>query len=665
MRLIDRAFQLFFAIMAMSLIVATPIAQAAENSIMPYQWRVTVGGRFCTDERSYTSCHASSPVLADIDGDGLLDVIVGTNDGHLVVVRHDGQQLWDRDTALWFGLHANAQQISASPSVADIDGDGDQEIVVATGSDHPHHCSPGGILVVDHLGQLVWRFDAEDYGTLPEGCADPIFATPALGDLDADGKLEIIVAGTDKRLIALHYDGQMVEGFPVDSHYYPQFGWNNLKGRLADTLHSSPALADIDNDGFLDIVIGTEEGIFPSEKNRKPCPYQKPAGWSVEYCGGSIYAVNRFGKILDRFPIYLLETVTSSPAVVDLNRDGEMEIISGVGSFYHDNSSDRPQDGSRIHVWNTQGEDAIGWENGKATDSPTPASVAVGDIAGDQFPEVVAVSLKGTLYAWHQDGQLVDGFPVQPTDHHQLRGNFDIGTAPILANLDNDGKMEIVLNIGWSTVIVNGQGIMLTANSFPSSSYPIYLSDQLLINSPSVGDMDGDGDLELVTFNDHLTMWQIKGAGSSADWPMFHRDAKRQGSVPTFRKPKLEFALEAINLHHVEQENNQIVERYFAIDVVNAVSYDLVAKVSNALVEVTVTDSTRSPLAKVVRMRIDSSLFATGQKHDLGNLELDVLAKADAESQLVLITKSIPISLEINSANETDPVKVYLPIVLR
>ncbi|MCB0000597.1 MAG: VCBS repeat-containing protein, partial [Anaerolineales bacterium] len=218
-------------------------------------------------------------------------------------------------------------------------------------------------IVLEHNGQVKsgWPFRTRDEAVAPLGCTDTVYSTPALGDLDRDGDMEIVFGSFDKGLYALHHNGTLVTGFPITSAHYPRFGWDILIGRVADTIWSSPALADLDQDGYLDIVIGTDEGYFgnsyPGGSLNWSCPYLLPAGWASDYCGGSLYAVDRFGKSLPGFPRYMLETIQSSPAIDDVDGDGDFEIFVGTGTFYNTFSPSHPTNGYRLFGLDHRGND--------------------------------------------------------------------------------------------------------------------------------------------------------------------------------------------------------------------------------------------------------------------------------------------------------------------
>jgi len=520
---------------------ATDIITSLTSEITPkWSCNLLIGGTSCGTNSSDTSGHVPSPVIADMNDDGIDDIVVATSKGRVTVIKSNGasgQKIWSVDIASAFGMTAGTQVIESSPAVADIDDDGYPEIVVGAGK-QAATCKKGGVIVLEHDGTVKpgWPKFAADGAVPPSNCPDPIYSSPALGDLDNDGDMEIIVGGFDKRIYAWHHDGQLLNGLPVDSYLANRFPtWPNLYNKIADTIWSSPSLADINSDGFLDIIIGTDEGNFDArfggDAEGWVCPYQTS---TAGYCGGSIYAINRFGEVLPNFPIYTLEHIQSTPALYDINNDGNIDILTGTGTYYSIASPDSPTYGFRLFGWDSQGDILPGWgtqgtyvgeRGGLVTGGTMPASPAVGDIDGDGDPEVVALSMDKKLYAWHHTGVVVNGFPKTPVDQTGNGYSYNVGRGVTLADMDGDGAMEIFITTGWSVTIFDGFGNQLTTTSNPPNA-PFYYARGSLTNMPAFGDVDGDGELEMVVQNSNLYVWELPDPGD-ADWPMYKQNAAR------------------------------------------------------------------------------------------------------------------------------------------
>lgn len=458
----------------------------------------------------------SSPTVANLDGAGDPEIVFGTEGGKVVAVRSNGTLMWSYSTG--------SVPVQSKPAVADIDGDGLLEVVVGVGAGN---VNGGGIWVLSNTGQFQCSFTNLN-PEHPQG----MYSSPSVGRLDpaTPNKMQIAVASFDFRFRVLRDNCSV--------------WWEkSVPDYVVDTIWSSPSIVDLDRNGTLDIVVGADSNA------QNIGGFQTPDGGMLRAWNG-----NGVGELAG-FPRLYDDVIYSSPAIGDIRGIGEVAISIGSGRCWDLPSCAvvHPVTKQMLGI-QSNGSNLPGWPVSTPAQSSRVASPALARFSGVNglvsiFNTLRNDDVNGVVHAIRPNGTEMPGWPLEPSIPADCAGNslhWGTQASPVVANLIGDSDPEIILNAANEFIIWDRAGTQLTAATgcpIPSGKLSLWSGSNSFFNSPAIVDFDRNGKLEVVAAGTNSNVpghagsyvtvyaWTFNGSNASQpiDWPMFRRDAINSG----------------------------------------------------------------------------------------------------------------------------------------
>ena len=471
----------------------------------------------------------SSPAAVDLDGDGRVEVVAAAY-SIFALNGDDGSLVWRVDPEggrVWPGVAA-----------VDLDGDGDLEVVTGHGG--------GWLHVHDHLGNNVWSRNPT---------SDELRSL-AVADLDGTGRPEIIVgrAGSGRENTWVYSASGGVRS-----------GWPQLDGDdgyAAGIYNDNIAVGDIDGDGRAEVVAPSDVHYIAAYRDdgdtvRAAAAYNDNNGsksWGRVGVWEDLNTEFRGWGNCDgvRAESYRPNFAHGPAALADLDGDGSAEIAV-VGNVYDCLNGHPPGKYNGLFIFNADRTRFNGsgydWrsiprdtgaplsEDYNEIENCQPNPVPV-DLDGDGVLEILYPSYDGRMHAFWLDKTQRHNWPFSV--YQAGDGYLSFAGEPAAADLDGDGRLEVIFT-SWvekgsgrtgQLYIVDWQGRELASTPLPAARGGENWNGALA--APTLADIDGDGELEVVVNTAHsgVAVYDLPGsAGATVVWGTGRGNLGRDGST--------------------------------------------------------------------------------------------------------------------------------------
>jgi hypothetical protein len=331
--------------------------------------------------------------------------------------------------------------------VGDVDGDKDLDLLTV-------NATPAGTV-------SVRLNDGQGHFSVPAINPDPAVGdTPmsvAVGDVDGDGDLDFLTANNLSRTVSVRLNNGRGDFSAPAINPEPAVGFNPL----------SIALGDVDGDGDLDFLTANVNNTVSVRLNNGRGHFSVPATTPEPAVGDTPYSV----------------------VVGDLDGDGDLDFLTA--NNHSKTVSVRLNDG--------RGNFSAPAVNPEPVVADYAWHITLGDVDGDGDLDFVSANTNGTVSVRLNNGRGNFAAPTSNPDP-AVAGRFPQSVA--LGDVDGDGDLDFVSannNLGGGTVSVRlneGRG-----NFVAPAINPDPVVGDIRPRSVALGDLDGDGDLDLLTAN--------------------------------------------------------------------------------------------------------------------------------------------------------------------
>ena len=426
------------------------------------------------------------PQLADADGDGDLDLFVQEVSDQVMYFENAGGAA--KPEFRWVSDAFEGLSVGEWYRFADVDLDGDLDLLAEEPFSHiRYYRNEGG------AGPASYVLVAD---TLRDVAGEPIFSDrqniPNAADIDCDGRLDLLIGRLTGTITRYEAEEEDVEGVPRFRHVTDNFEGIEIVAAIQGSRHgaNTMALGDVDQDGDYDLFWGDffEAGLLYIE-NTGTCARPVLRGVPRPFPLRAPVATSGY----------------NAPALGDIDGDGDVDLVMGVlGGAFNPNRTTV----ENLYLFEQDGDGGFAATTSRllpALDVGSESLPALSDLDGDgDLDLLVSNKIEPTnprtaaLYAFENTGSRQapafaarGAVPGLPEAYHY---------APAFGDLDGDGDEDVLLG-QWRDQVAYyrndgpGPGLLPRWTLVDSAAAVLTRGRN---TTPALGDLDGDGDLDLV-----------------------------------------------------------------------------------------------------------------------------------------------------------------------